>query len=95
MDKLEEKSEERKEWSKSIMVNGVTKSLRVEELDNGGYLICYSKYGTDPETGKYIDTPSKKYYSTKNPLEKEEPKKEESSELADIMDFITDKTQLL
>lgn len=94
--KLSSDKKEKKEWSKSVTVNGVTKSLRVEELDNEGYLICLNIYGRGSEDEEYKEV-YKKYYSPVNPLEKEEPVKklDEKSELSVIMELISDKTQLL
>lgn len=85
MDNIVEQNK-KKEWSKSITVNGFTKSVYVEELDNGGYLVKYSKYGKPEGSEEYIDI-CKKYYSEKNPLsvEKEE---EDSMSLDDIYNFV-------
>ena len=85
MDSMES-YDKKKEWSKSITVNGFTKSLHVEELDNGGYLVKYSKYGKPEGSEEYIDI-CKKYYSEKNPLgvEKQE---EDSMSLDDIYNFV-------
>jgi hypothetical protein len=68
------KAPKRKEWSKSVTVNGLTQTIRVESLDNGGYLVCVSEYGYKPSDVKrtnYIDN-TKKLYSEENPLEKKE-----------------------
>lgn len=65
--------EENKKWEISESKDGITKRLCVEKVENG-FIISKSKCG-DVE-GKYVDE-TKKYISTKNPLEKEEEKEEE------------------
>lgn len=55
---------ESKRWSKSIEKDGISKSINVEEIENG-FIICTSEYGS--KAGKYYDY-SKKYYSESNPL---------------------------
>jgi len=59
---------EDKNWEISETKDGVTKRIKVEKAENG-FIICKSKYGQVGE--KYIDE-SKKYISTKNPLDKKE-----------------------
>lgn len=54
-------------WSKSVTKDEVTKTVRVEECENGFY-ICISEYGN--KDGKWYDD-DKKYISSKNPLEGE------------------------
>ena len=58
----ESEKKPRQEWSKSISINGMTKSLRAEELDNGGYLITYSCYGKEEGSDDYKDV-NKKFFS--------------------------------
>jgi len=62
---ISSKGGEYKSWSKSVTKDEITKTVRVEECENGFY-ICISEYGD--KNGKYYDE-SKKYISTKNPLE--------------------------
>ena len=64
------KEVKRKSWSKRVEINGMNKSLNVEELDNGGYLVTYNYYGKDKKD-QWIDK-TKKYYSDENPLEEAE-----------------------
>ena len=65
--KSSSEGKEYKSWSKSVTKDEITKTVRVEECENGFY-ICISKHGDI--NGKWIDE-SKKYISTKNPLEGE------------------------
>lgn len=58
------KGNERKSWVKRIEKNGYTKSIRVEEIENG-FLVCMEEYGD--KNGKYFNI-EKKYYSKDNPL---------------------------
>lgn len=58
------KGSERKSWVKRIEKNGYTKSIRVEEIQNG-FLVCMEEYGD--KNGKYFNE-EKKYYSKENPL---------------------------
>lgn len=61
-----------KKWSKEETSNGITKSIRVEQVSNG-YIITYCKYGRDDsdENAQYIDEEVKKI-STTNPFEKKD-----------------------
>jgi len=59
-----------KTWSITQEKDGVTKSLRVESAENG-FIITKNKYGHAGENDDYIDE-TKKYISTKNPLEGKE-----------------------
>lgn len=61
-----------KKWSKEETINGITKSIKVEQVSNG-YIITYCKYGRDMsvEDSEYIDEEVKKI-STTNPFEKKE-----------------------
>lgn len=56
-------------WSKSVEVNGVTKSLTVKEVENG-FVIEQSTYGRDStkKDSEYMDE-NKTYVSKTNPLE--------------------------
>ncbi len=57
----------RRTWSQESRVNeGLTKRIEVRELDNVGYLVTYSVYGSN-EKGEYIDERSEQY-SEENPL---------------------------
>lgn len=80
-------------WRKSISVNNITKTLEVEELDNGGFLVKYNKYGE--VDGEYKDI-CKKFYSETNPLAKEDPIKEEgNAELDMILSIISNEERIL
>lgn len=81
-------SKEKSEWSKSVTVNGLTKSVNVEKLDGGGFLIKYSKCGRGEDSDEYIDI-TKKYYSETNPFS---TKVEDSMPLDYIYDFIGETT---
>ncbi len=74
-----------KSWRKTEEANGISKSVSVNECENG-FIIEISKYGCprDEPNGKYIDD-CKKYISTKNPLESE---KEIESEEVNVGDGI-------
>lgn len=61
-------SENNKEWRISETKDGITKTLSVDKVENG-FIITKSKYGNIND--KYVDE-TKKYISTKNPLEKKE-----------------------
>ena len=84
-----EKNKEYKCWSKSVTKDEVTKTVRVEECENG-YYICISEHGD--KDGEWYDK-SKKYISTKNPLEgevevnRDEEIKEEILESIKAMDL--------
>jgi len=73
--KVSNKSSNKKEyksWRKSVEKDGVTKSVSVDECENG-FIISVCEYG-DGNKGWYDDT--KKYISTKNPLEGQKEYKE-------------------
>jgi len=75
-----------KRWSKEETSNGITKSVRIEEVSNG-YIITYCKYGTDesnPEAG-YINEEIKKI-SKVNPFEKEESDDNDSDDSKNSFD---------
>lgn len=77
------KEKKRARWSKSIEVNGVTKSISVKEVENG-FVIEQCMYGRDTtkKDSDYVDI-SKTYVSKTNPLEgKEEDKEEQSDEFS-------------
>lgn len=66
-------SNEKKSWSKTIEKNGITETVKVEEVENG-FLITKSKWGRDIDSkspDKYIDE-CKKYISNVNPILDEE-----------------------
>jgi hypothetical protein len=76
-------SKKKSRWSKSIEVNGITKTVTVKEVENG-FVIEQSKYGRDSmkKDSEYIDE-CKTYISEENPLEgKEEDKEEEKDEFS-------------
>ena len=67
-------------WSKSVELNGVTKSLTVKEVENG-FVIEQCTYGRDctKKDSEYQDD-SKTYVSKVNPLEgKEEDDEKEDN----------------
>jgi len=78
-----------KSWSKSVTKDDITKSIRVEQCENGFY-ICISEHGD--KDGKWFDE-TKKYISSKNPLEgevgvdRDEEIKEEILESIKAMDL--------
>lgn len=75
-----------KTWRRSIEKDGVTKSLSVREIENG-FIVCYNKYGTDPETEKYIDI-TKEFFSKENPLAKKGDSEEALlDDMKDLMSF--------
>lgn len=74
------KSKEYKSWRKSIEKDGITKSVSVEECENG-FIICISEYG-EGKKGWYSE--DKKFISTKNPLEGEKELKEEDNMMESI-----------
>lgn len=51
-------------WSRRVEENGMSRSVRVEEIDNG-FIVEMNEYGS--KDGKYFDK-TKKYYSKENPL---------------------------
>lgn len=51
-------------WSRRVEENGMSRSVRVEEIDNG-FIIEMNESGC--KDGKYFDK-TKKYYSKENPL---------------------------
>ena len=59
-------------WSKSIEVNGITKSLTVREVENG-FIVEQSTYGRDTtkKDSEYMDE-NKTYVTKTNPLEGKE-----------------------
>jgi len=61
---IESKKEGYKKWSKSIEKDGTTKSVSVEQCENG-FIICISEWGD--KDGHWKDD-NKKYISTTNPL---------------------------
>lgn len=86
------KSEKGSSWRYENEVNGITKCVRVEQVENG-FVITISKYGypKDVKDGKYIDE-RKVYISEENPLKdmasenKEEKGKDKGiSEMKDLL----------
>ena len=72
--------------SMSETVDGITKSVNVEEIENG-FIVSIHKYGMKPSKegcsecdGEYIDE-TKRFYSKEKPLKEEEEKEEEASEV--------------
>ena len=68
VDKAEKKK--RETWSQTKKVNEITEEIRVEKLDNTGYLVTISKHGEDSK-GKWFSKESKLYSET-NPLDTDE-----------------------
>ena len=66
------KEKKYKKWEKSITKDGITKSIRVEEAENG-FVVRMTEYTWEDS---YKES-CKVYISTSNPLEKESPLKEE------------------
>ena len=69
-------SETKKEetWSQTIKRGDITSSIRVEKLDNTGYLVTIEKYGYSKKDSKhehYINETTK-LYSLTNPLDNDE-----------------------
>jgi hypothetical protein len=67
-----------KTWSQRTKVGDNSKSVDVEELDNGGFLITLSTDTKNPKTGSW-DYKTNKYFSKTNPLD-EDPNKDETLE---------------
>ena len=67
-------------WSKSVEVNGVTKSLTVKEVENG-FVVEQCTYGRDctKKDSEYLDE-NKTYVSKTNPLEGREEDKEDNDD---------------
>lgn len=72
--------------SMSETIDGITRSVNVEEIENG-YIVNIHKYGMKPSKegcsecdSEYIDE-TKRFYSKENPLNKEEEKEEEEREM--------------
>lgn len=71
-------------WRKSETTDGITKSIEVNEVENG-YVIEVEKYGNIGKNKEW-DTIRKKYISKTNPLEAEESsKKDEFDEQFDSL----------
>ena len=51
-------------WSRRVEESGMSRSVRVEEIDNG-FIVEMNESGS--KDGKYFDK-TKKYYSKENPL---------------------------
>lgn len=73
--------------SMSETVDGITKSVNVEEIENG-YIVSIHKYGMKLSKegcseceAEYIDE-TKRFYSKENPLNKEEEKEEKEREMS-------------
>lgn len=62
-------SKKKARWSKSIEVNGITKSLTVREVENG-FIVEQSTYGRDTtkKDSEYMDD-NRTYVTKTNPLE--------------------------
>jgi hypothetical protein len=69
---------DKKEVISSVTKDGVTKTFRVEEVENG-YVVTVNEYGYRGEGDKkeHYDE-SRKYISTTNPLDDSSTKEEES-----------------
>jgi hypothetical protein len=73
--------------SMSETVDGITKSVNVEEIENG-FIVTIHKYGMKSSgegcsecEGEYIDE-TKRFYSKENPLNKEAKQEEEEREMS-------------
>lgn len=82
--KLNSMEHKNKRWEKSESVDGMTKRVCVEQVENG-YVITMEKYGSSGDEEKYTSE-CKKYISKKNPLEGMSPKTEEESYEDKILD---------
>lgn len=58
------KDKQYKSWAKTSKRDGLTKEIKVEEIENG-FLVCLEEWGE--KGGKYFNT-CRKYYSKDNPL---------------------------
>lgn len=61
-------------WAQTIRKGDITESIRVEKLDNEGYLVVLERYGYekgDKKHQKYISS-TKKLFSEINPLDTDE-----------------------
>lgn len=63
--RLNEVTKRPKVWTRRVEESGMSRSVRVEEIDNG-FIVEMNEYG-DRGDGKYFDK-TKKYYSKENPL---------------------------
>lgn len=73
-DVLKPAKKKRETWAQTTERGSMTESIRVEKLDNGGYLVVLEKYGyenKDTKKEKYIST-TKKLFSESNPLDANE-----------------------
>jgi len=73
--------------SMSETTDGITKSVDVEEIENG-FIVCIRKYGMksskegcDECDKEYIDE-TKRFYSKENPLNKEEEKEDKERDMS-------------
>jgi hypothetical protein len=73
--------------SMSETVDGITKSVDVEEIENG-FIVTINKYGIKPSKegcsecdGEYINE-TKRFYSKENPLNKEEEKEDKERDMS-------------
>jgi hypothetical protein len=73
-------SKKKARWSKSIEINGITKSLTVKEVENG-FIVEQSTYGRDStkKDSEYMDD-CKTYVTKTNPLEGKEADKDENND---------------
>ena len=80
------KKPEKSRFQKTVELDGITKSLTVEELDRG-YLITIRKEWTDDKGGWKEET--RKYASMENPLKQKEvpPVTEAMSSLFDNLEL--------
>lgn len=68
--KVLNKEKKRKTWSQTVKADEITEEIKVEKLDNEGYLVIISKYGNDSK-GEWFNKDSK-IYAEVNPLDKDE-----------------------
>ena len=73
--------------SMSETVDGITKSVNVQEIENG-FIVSIHKYGMKSSgegcsecDSEYIDE-TKRFYSKENPLNKEEEKEEKERDMS-------------
>jgi hypothetical protein len=73
------KKEGKESFSKTIEKNGIRKTIRVDQVENG-YVICIEKSDDDGYS-------EKKYISSKNPFEKKKEEISPDESLVEDMNF--------
>jgi len=80
LDSTKSPSKKKARWSKSIEINGITKSLTVREVENG-FIVEQTTYGRDStkKDSEYMDD-SRTYVTKTNPLEGKEADEEKDND---------------